>query len=110
VLRKIAAQSANFIAVDIFVSWFVGGPRCSASRRIDVRASYVAHAMGWRTRSRTGRDTKAPGSIPAGRKQVRACASSQSSSLLPYAWRAILWMDPAAREPGALTRADEVIE
>jgi len=68
--RTIAAQSANFVAVNIFVSWFVGSPRCSASGRIDVRTNDVAHRMGWRRRSRTGRDTKAPGSIPAGGKQV----------------------------------------
>jgi hypothetical protein len=65
----IAAQSANFITVNIFVSWFEGH-RCSASGRIDVRASSMAHRMGWCRRCRTGRDTKAPGSIPAGGKQV----------------------------------------
>src|SRR5262249_48443213 len=81
----------------LLVRW---GGSCSASGRIDVRANDVAHGMGWRTRSRTGRDTKAPGSIPAGGKQVRKCASSQSGSLLPYSRRAILWMDPAARGTG----------
>jgi hypothetical protein len=41
VLRTIAAQSANFVQINIFVSWFEGH-RCSASKRIDVRACYVA--------------------------------------------------------------------
>jgi hypothetical protein len=36
-----AAQSANFVQINIFVSWFEGH-RCSASKRIDVRACYVA--------------------------------------------------------------------
>src|SRR5262249_57841813 len=52
----------------LLVRW---GASCSASGRIDVRASDVAHGMGWRTPSRTGRGTKAPGSIPAGGKQGR---------------------------------------
>lgn len=89
VLRTIAAQSASFVQINIFVSWFVGGDRCSASGRIDARPSYVAHRMGWCRRCRTGRDTKAPGSIPARGKQVREaarmrCSWSRSSSLLPY--------------------------
>jgi hypothetical protein len=70
VLTTIAAQSASFVQINIFVSWFVGGDRCSASGRIDVRASYVAPRMGWCRRCRTGRDTKAPVSIPAGGEQV----------------------------------------
>jgi len=94
----------------------VGGHRCSASGRIDVRANNVAHGMGWRRRSRAGTDTKAPGSIPAGGKQVdeatrMSVLAVRSGSLLPYSWRAIIfgWTRRRA-EPGALTRADEVIE
>ena len=45
VLRTMAAQSANFVQINIFVSWF-GGHRCSASGRIDVRACYVAPPNG----------------------------------------------------------------
>jgi hypothetical protein len=42
VLTTIAAQSASFVQIAIFVSWFVGGHRCSVSGRIDARASHAA--------------------------------------------------------------------
>jgi hypothetical protein len=46
VLRTIAAQSANFFQIAIFVSWFEGVHRCSASGRIDARASHAAPLNG----------------------------------------------------------------
>jgi hypothetical protein len=112
--RTIAAQSANFITVNIFVSSFVAGHRCSTSGRTDVCASYVAHEMGWCRQSRTGRDTKAPGSIPGGGKQVRE-ATRMSARHSPAVSRRTLgvlsfgWTRQRA-EPSAFTRADEVIE
>src|SRR5262252_2559116 len=109
VLRTIAAQSANFIAVNIFVSWLGGivAPPPGASMCVPATwPSAWAHAGD----AVQERDTKAPGSIPAGGKQVdeatrMSVLAVRSGSLLPYSWRAIIfgWTRRRA-EPGALTR------